>query len=392
MVQAVYAKLTLTPSIMLKEEFNDNIYLSPDHEEDDLITTISPSVKLTYEAKLVTLSLDYSLLTTFYVHNSKENDIYHKANLDALSNLYKDILYLHITDTYTRVPIDEKKQTGIDNILTNMTDTNTFEVNPYIVYPLTPTLQLRADYIYEYTWYEKESGDDTKNHTLSLSLTKNFFEKLKTTVTYSYFIHRPDLTEEYDRQSAQIHAEYLLGPRLTLRGEYGHQWYNYDSSSIDDKEFNFWDAGLNYKLSEALTFDASYKVDFVESVSTGTYKSKRYEGSLSYSKFITSTFRAFHSKAEYLEQDREDKSNGISLDLTMPFTEKLSGTITGTYTKYTFKPEDRKDKRYGLRLALYYELKITTLSVGYTYNKNNSTDNSKEYTNNIIWAQARITF
>ncbi|RMG69954.1 MAG: TIGR03016 family PEP-CTERM system-associated outer membrane protein, partial [Nitrospirae bacterium] len=167
---------------------------------------------------------------------------------------------------------------------------------------------------------------------------------------------------------------------------------NYDSSAIDDEDFSFWDAGLNYKLSEALTLDASYKVDFVESVSTGTYKSKRYEGSLSYSKFITSTLSAFHSKSEYLEENREDKSTGISLDLTMPVTEKLSGTITGTYTKYTFKPEDTKDKRYSLRLALNYELKITTLSIGYTYNKNNSTDDTKDYKNNIIWAQARITF
>ncbi|RMG68646.1 MAG: TIGR03016 family PEP-CTERM system-associated outer membrane protein, partial [Nitrospirae bacterium] len=148
-VKSALADFTLTPSLMVREEFNDNIYLTADHEEDDLITTISPSLKLNYEAKLVTLSLDYSLLTTFYVHNSKENDIYHRADLDALSNLYKDIVFLHITDTYSRVPIDEKRPTGLDSILSNMTDTNTFEVNPYIVYPLTPTLQLRADYIYE---------------------------------------------------------------------------------------------------------------------------------------------------------------------------------------------------------------------------------------------------
>ncbi len=392
LTEAVFADFTLTPSILLKEEYNDNIYLTPDHEEDDLITTVAPSVSLDYQANLLTLNLNYTLFSKFYIHNSKENDFYHSATLDSTVNLYRDTLFIHITDHFKREPIDEKRQTGLDNILVNMTDSNTFTFNPYVVYPLTSTLQARADYIYENIWYEHHSGDDTKNHTFSLSLSKEFSETLKGTISYSYLIHKPRFTEEYDRQDLRADIEYEVGPALTLRGGLGHSWYNYDSSDIDDEDYNFWNAGLTYRLTEAVTADASYSLEHVESVTSGTYKNKKYEATLSYDKNITAKLRAFNTKAEYLESNREDKSTGVALDLSMPLTEKLTTSLTGTYTEYKFKPEDVKDKRYGLRASVDYELRIATLTVGYTYNKNNSTDDSKEYTNNIIWAETRISF
>ncbi len=392
MAQAVYARFTLTPSISLKEEYNDNIYLTPDNEEDDLITTVSPSINLGYEARLFNFSLTYTLLSKFYIHNSKENDFYHQIIADSTINLYKNILFIHITDNYKRIPIDEKRQTALDNILVNMTDTNTFTFNPYIVYPLDATLSARIDYIYENIWYKQRSGDDTKNHTFSISLSKEFSDRLKTTLSYSYLVHKPRFTEEYDRQSVKADVEYVLGPALTLKGGLGHTWFDYDSSAISDENYSFYDAGFNYKLSEVVNLDASYKVDYVESVTTGTYKSRTYEGILSYAKFITSKLTAFHKKSEYIEQNREDKSTGISIDLSMPITEKLTGGITGSYTKYTFLPEDVKDKRYSLKVSIGYQLRITTINIGYTYNKNNSTDDTKDYTNNILWAQARITF
>ena len=392
-ISIALAGFHITPSISIREEYNDNIYLTPDNEEDAFITTIIPALNLAYEAKVFTLSLDYSLHFKFYSNDSDLNETslsrVQRVHLDSMVYPYRDVIFIHITDDYRRVPIDTRENYATDNELTNMTDSNTFTLNPYIIYPITNTIQARFDYIYENIWYKDSSGDDTENHTFSLGISKEFTSRLKGSVIYSYMIHNPDLTEDYDRQSIEGKVEYLASAKLTLQGGYGHTWFDYDIS--DDVDENFWSTGFDYKLSEALTLGLNYSVEFVESVREGTYKSKTVEGSLSYNKFVSSRLTASYSKDEYLDSDREDRSNAFAIDLSFPITDRLTNTLSASYGYYKFLPEDRKDHRYSARIAFEYEMKITTLSFGYTYNKNNSTMDTYDYDNNIVWIEAKLS-
>ncbi len=383
----------ITPSISVRQEYNDNIYLTPNNEEDAFITTIIPAVNLTYEASRFTLSLDYSLHFKFYSNNSNLNETslsrVQRVHLDSMVNIYREIVFIHITDDYRRVPIDDRSNTAVDNELTNMTDSNTFVFNPYILYPLTATLQVRADYIYENIWYKHKSGDDTENHTLSVDLIKEFTPTLKGELSFSYLMHRPDLTEEYDRQSIEGTLEFEASQDLTITGGMGYTWFDFDMSPDSDE--SFWNVGAEYKLSEALALASNYTVYFVDSVRNGTYKSRTLEGSLTYSKFITTKITLRKSKSEYLNSSRLDKSRGIDVDFSMPLTDRLTCSAAGSYTYFKFYPEGRKDKRYSARVSVDYEMRIATLSFGYTFNKNNSTDNTYDYDNNIVWVHARLS-
>lgn len=165
LVSLSWAEFRITPSISIREEYNDNIFLTNTDEEEDFITTINPSLNLTYNTSILTLALDYGLDFKFYVNNSDRNQTSlsntQRARLDTTISAYRDIFFIKIFDEYKRVPIDERRQIAYDNIFVNMTDSNTLLINPYFEYPITQTIKARIAYTYENIWYKEEEGDDS---------------------------------------------------------------------------------------------------------------------------------------------------------------------------------------------------------------------------------------
>jgi uncharacterized protein (PEP-CTERM system associated) len=63
------AELTLSPSILLREEYNDNIFLDSSNKKDDFITSVNPAMILKYTSNNTLLDLSYSLKYEYYVKN-----------------------------------------------------------------------------------------------------------------------------------------------------------------------------------------------------------------------------------------------------------------------------------------------------------------------------------
>jgi uncharacterized protein (PEP-CTERM system associated) len=182
LVSISYAELRVTPSVSIREEYDDNIFLASDNEEGDFITSIYPSINLSYTTNFVTLSLDYGMNFRLYMHNSylNETDLAdtQRAKLDSTISLYREILFLKVFDEYARIPIDVRRQTAIDNAFVNMTDINRFRVNPYLELPLSSTLKLRTGYSYENIWYRYKEGDSAQIHLITTGLLKELSPKL----------------------------------------------------------------------------------------------------------------------------------------------------------------------------------------------------------------------
>lgn len=400
-----WAELKLTPSISIREEYNDNIFLTPNNEEDDFITSIYPAINLTYDTNLLNLSLDYGFNFRLYMHHSDQNETdltnTQRAKLETTVSPYRNIFFVKVFDEYKRVTIDERRQVAIDNNFVNMTDSNRFLINPYLEYPLSGTLKTRIGYSYENIWYKAKEGDDAENHLGTVSLIKEISPKITTSLSYNYLLHRPKETEDketedketedYDRQDAILGINYQFSPKLTLNGEIGQTWFDFEKS--EDRNTAIWNIQANYLLSEFITLSAVYSTSFLDSVNLGTYKSKKTAGTLSYNGKIPIKLTVFKSIGTYTSVDREDRSSGINIDssIPIPITPELSGTLTGSYSSFTFLPQDEKVKRYRLGLSFGYALRITTVTFGYTHNWNNSTVDENDYKNNIIWAQARFT-
>jgi hypothetical protein len=394
------AELKITPSIALREEYNDNIFLTSTNKRDDFISSISPALQVGYTASILTLSLDYGLDFRLYAKNSDQNlttiSNTQKARVDMTFSPYKDIFLIKVLDEYARVPIDERKQIALDNFIVNLTDSNHLFVSPYVVYPITGTITTRFGYSYDNQWYKV--GNSYDNHDGFAGISINFTPNIDGSITYDYLIHRLigtpkfPLSDNYDRQTVSSALTYRVTPKLSLNGSVGATWFHYKNRDNANTPNTIGNAKITYLLTEVISLGAAYNLGYADSVDAGTYRTEKMEGSISYSGTIPLTVSIHKSTNTYTVIDRKDVSSGITVNSTIPIpiTPKLSGILTGTYDSYTFDPGNEKVKRYSAGLSFAREMRITTLSVGYRFNRNDSSIDANDYTSNIVYIQARF--
>nr|WP_281875737.1 TIGR03016 family PEP-CTERM system-associated outer membrane protein [Geobacter hydrogenophilus] len=404
MATTAHAELKLTPSLIIREEYNDNIDLTNDNRRDDFITTIVPSVNALIDTNLLKLNLDYGLYFKLFAKHSDKNDTSlartQRIRLDSTFNPIRDILFLKMSEVYARVPIDDRRQVGVGNDFVNTTDSNIFTVNPYLVYPITSSISLTAGYTYKNTWYDDPQGQSAQDHTITGRLTKSFGERLSVYGEYAYRIHRPKdnfrnnmefislllgykngipqfydfelLSAQstgwhgYDTHTGMIGTVLQITPKLALNGSVGKIYYYYVLGTQTDLRHVFhpvsgiylgdypssqqtspantdsliWNAQANYLLSDRFSLEAHYSQDFTDSVDQGVYKRDTFGGSIKYNHAIETTLGGFHTKSSYQTVDREDISTGATLNARIPLGANLAANLLGIYTHYKFSPDN----------------------------------------------------
>jgi hypothetical protein len=415
------AEMTIHPGITLRESYDDNIFLTADNKKDDFITTITPNFNLDYKGNRLDLSLNYGVGLSFYAKNSDENQVNQTATLTSKLSIVRDALFLKVDDSYGRIPIDQRKQTTFDSLLINTTDTNTLRVNPYLALPLSSKISYNLGYTYENIWYESDEGDNTQNHILATGLSLQLSEGIDASVNYSYMFHRPtQLTDEYDMQNVSLGLKFQVTPKLSLNGTVGGTSLRYRIATGRDTTSPVWSAQGDYRLTEKLSFNVGYAVNFsasanggtsnnyfsasanagtsnnysLASVDAGTSKNYSWTAVIKYDASLPLTIVFFQNEAKYMQiiNNRVDRSYGVRVDTSLPLSAKMSLKIGGMYTHYKFLPDDERADRYNAQASIEYAMNIATFSLGYTYNSNDSNIDTNDYRDNIVFIQTKFTF
>lgn len=425
----VHAEFTLTPGVDLRVEYNDNIYLDSDSEEDDVITTVAPNLELTWQTARLDVSLFASIGMEKYLEHTEEDrigaDSTQSSNLDALARVYRDLLFLRVSDSYLRVPINESGRGGEGNRTTNLTDSNTFEFNPYLQFELMKNTRMQLGYTYQNLWYEEEAGDDAGNHLHYANLTRELSARTSLSLSGTYDQYRPKDPDEvlrigeggsydYDRTSASVGLSYQVTDRLRLNGQYGHTWLEYKVR--DDSDADTWSAAADYEISSNYTTGVQYSKSYVVSVEDGPSETDRLMAYLAYDERFSLKFSVFTSSNDYVEINRSTDSYGGELSGDLPFNDKVGVTGLLRYTNYEDSGvevmpaiividnsfvvvvpgqsgiEAEQHDRYSARFALYYATRLGRVSAGYIYNLNDSDLETEDYTNNIVYIDASLRF
>ena len=430
-LSSAMAKLDIKPALTLREEYNDNIFLTKTNRQDDFITSISPNIRLNYALSYLDLSLDYGLNFKFFAHHSERNltSLTNTQNA-SLKHQFRPMkgIFIDISDVYRRVPVDIRNQVAFDNVFVNMTDSNVFSVSPNFVYPLSSTLETRFGYRYTNVWYKVREGNNSESNSAFISILKKLSPSLSTGVNYNFAAVQPKKTEAYDQHQGSVNVIYQRGSDFKVWGEFGRVFLNYES---DRKiETNFWDVGSDYslKISESTSLGAGYSTSFSETDITGEVRQLRFgsyyynpntstgylfDPYYTYDRYSVSAgaikkeradifFRTgqrfrisvnpYYTVVKYLEIDRKDKITGIAADFYHKLSAKIDSSIRGVAEKQKFLPENREATRYSIGLNLDYRLsKHITAGLGYAYNTRKS-NNADEFHNNIAWLQSKFTF
>lgn len=394
----VWGDFHISPTVSVREEYNDNIYLERD-EESDFITYIQPVFTVDWNTRLADLSLNMGLDYEKYWNNSDEDDLRPSqgSSLESRFNLYKDIFLLEISDSYERVTIDDGGKGGVGNNLVNLTDSNKLTINPYMLFQPSRDLQARIEYTYVNDWYRESEGDDAETHTYTAMLNYQLSPRISTNVVYGYEQYRPrDVShsaadnsgeEEYDRNSVSMGVSWQVNEQMLISANAGRTWLYYDFS--DDYATDMYGGEIAYQLNSAVAVGADYQDDISASVDEGVRDKRKYSAYVSYAKRYKAKLSVFQSRDKYLELKRRDDSWGLNLDGEVPLNVKQGIVWLLNYSDYS-EGHLQDYERYGAKVEFYHQLRLGRMSLGYTYNENDSTIRDNDYTNNIVFIKMTL--
>jgi hypothetical protein len=395
---AIAAQMEIHPYLTVSEQYDDNINLTPDNEEEDWVTTVAPGFSLNYGARSLDATVDYSLHYIFYKNNSEDNQDTFKdvqrANVQLLFFPGRAFT-LTISENITREAIDERDVFSPDNQRINMTTVYSTRVSPQYSWRLSPTFSLVFGYDYQRTDYTEGEADDGQDHTGRVSLVKILSATLESSLNYSCNRHLADVDmDDYDEQNISLGLTYQPSSRtsLALQGGLSSVDYNDGSDSTEDAS---WSVDLSHRLTNVLSTNLSFSQNFSTSASLGLERSRQAAWGLTWERQqLTVAGEIYWQQSDFLQEDRQDDAYGTRLSLSQQFSRRLSGAINGDYERAEFDdpgPDEQVD-RYSLGGSLSYSFSRFVTSLAYRHRINQSNVDNNDYTNNTVTLTASVRF
>jgi hypothetical protein len=391
--------MTLEPSLLLREEYQDNIFLTAEDEQEEWITEVTPELHWLIDTTALTADLAYKMVFRFYANESNRDET---AIRDVQRFLGRATLFpnrdfsIGIFDEFSRVVIDERLPNSESNPFVNRVNRNLLEVNPRYRQRLGKTVEAGLGYRYSNLYYDSEGGDDSQSHRGDADLAKDFSSRLRLTAGYGFERFTADDSDDYDRQDAKVGFRFQSSSRLTLGGTGGMGWI--DFADGDSESSVIGDLWGEYQLTPRLSFRLEYAQDFTNSVDEGLVEDRSAQARLTHAgNRSRNELRVFAREAKYLEVDREDRSAGVAASTAIPLGQRVELGLNGMVTSFRFSdslasPTDEDVIQAGVGTQLSYRFRIVTLAVGYRYEDRDSEVDANDYRNNLVFAEVRATF
>ncbi len=393
---SAYAAVEFHPSLLVGEEYNDNIYLADENEEEDWITTIQPGISLLFSNRSVDITGTYSLLYRFYKNNDQENEDRFEdvQRAEATAEFFSGRPFtLSASQIIAREVLDERDDIADYNDIEERSTVYRTSVTPAYRYQITPTLYSTAAYTYNLIVYVEPEGIDTQEHLGRLTLDKSLNSRLEVYLAYVYsYLDSDDEAEELTRQDYNLGFTYQLGSRTHLNAEGGYSDIEYDSGYATDST-NFL-IDLTYAPSEVLSYFVRYTQDYAVTATDGLTERQDFSVGGDYSReTIAANIRGYWRTSDYVRQDRQDEIIGVSLGVTMPLSRSFTLNLDGLYENARFDELSTEDViRYSGEVSLEFDYRRFVLDTGYRYRVSDSEINANDYVNNVIYLNGSLRF
>lgn len=258
----------LEPSILVGEEYNDNVFLQRSERADAFITHIAPSVHVRYSTLFWAWDVNYAFNYYYYQFLNRhdntgrelpDHDQTHALSASNRTELLKENLFLEVRDEYSRVSqnivIDYTQQSPS----TNQVDQNVFTINPYAVARPFASVRLLGGYIFQETRYLNASAA-TQSANVNREDTIGYGEigyDLASRLTVSVGVRN---TEERNNQQSfnqlDVYAgpQYTYGENRTIFVKAGKSWFHFrtdptTNQRLSPREYWLWDTGVSHRMS-----------------------------------------------------------------------------------------------------------------------------------------------
>lgn len=218
------APFTLTPSLTLSEEYDDNVFLDNANRQSDFISGFTPAVSALVESATYRLLASYDFTALVYARETQLTDAYSRAN-GVIDGFYRldPRLTVSFSDTYhydvnPNLVVLEAVTAGRSTVWSNT-------VSPGVSWQADPRTTVRFTAAYTATRFQQGGLSDS------------------------------------DAYRTDAAVDYAFTPRLT--GTAGYQFGFFDIENQDNVQTHTPRVGLTYQFTETLTGAASAGPTFV---------------------------------------------------------------------------------------------------------------------------------
>ena len=399
-----FAAVTLHPGLSAGTTYTDNIDLTPENEEHDFITTVSPAIDISMAGRLSSLSLLYAPTYANYLRFPEFNTLRHNAELSTSRQISRTT-DLEFTNAYlyTEEPLYDTEEA-----ITEIDTTVRQGRNPY--YENTATLtainqfgpENSIEFGYEYYFLKNRGEDDIEDrdhHTPNMIL--NYWlipSKLGAESEISYVKRAFDVSEDYNDISARLRLTRRFSPHFDIYAEYTHEVTNYVA---DGEDYQIYAPTVGFVWDEYInsTFSGSFGYFFQDNESREDEDGLVGMIATNYS-WQQGTTVSFSGTAGY---DRADTGAenlgfntfyGLTTLFAHPISRRLSTDVTIGYRRsiYMELEPEREDAIIRASAGLTYQLlPWMLLETSYIFRDLDSDVDENDYTENEAMITITLT-
>ncbi|MCK5214497.1 MAG: outer membrane beta-barrel protein [Candidatus Omnitrophica bacterium] len=361
------------PIFALKEEYDDNIFLTDSDESEDFLTTLAAGISFEPQLNKHELTSNYIIDFEMFADNSDQNTTNQTFDIDGglnfndwrieADNLFRRYENLTGSEDTARIPRTSDR------------------ADVKLIYSFNK-LDVGLNYTYSFEDYRNDNSIgsfagqaltyqdlDSDENSGELELAFQFWPKTFLLFSNRYGTHKYDTNKKSDSEYYDILTG--LRGRFFTRGEIEGK-IGYRAQDYDDPGEDFDGVIYNVSLVEKFSEKDTLTIDFERTIHSTTYQQNAYF-----------------------------KITNISGVYTHDFNNRVTGKFKGAYwfNKYPTetiegsKTAKREDDLWHIGTGLSYKLpKYVTIDLNYTYANKSSNFENFDYKNNRISTMIRMKF
>lgn len=245
-VSVFAADWKLSRQLTLKGTYSDNIELEDTNKSSDFFLELTPGFVLQGKGRRLNLDLAYSLQSLHYLNTSSEDEINHRLQANAESELYRDHLFLDANLTARQEMKDSLAPSAWDatNPSSDLQNSYTYLFAPYFKNRFGRQAELTLRLENDGVFYGEE-GDDSLGYRAKLDLLSgpalsNFRWSLNAENEFVDYQEGPQ--DRFSKVTGGLGYQIDNRWRIDIQGGYeDNDYYSVDDTSDDETSGSLWE-------------------------------------------------------------------------------------------------------------------------------------------------------
>jgi hypothetical protein len=206
--------ITITPTLAVTGEYNDNIFQNNANKESDFILGFSPGITIAVESPIYRLIGSYSFTAEIYADHEELNDAFSRHNL-RLDASYRATPQLTLLLSETLIVSNDTNLIAAENVSTGRTRSTSNTLSPGVEYQLDPRTLLRFRGAWTALRFDSDDVFDSDTYAAEGFVDYAFTPRLTGSAGYQFSYFDVDRQPYVITHTPRVGVRYRFTPTLT---------------------------------------------------------------------------------------------------------------------------------------------------------------------------------